>query len=68
MQTYTPTGKQTTPTITGLNNPQGVAVAPNGKIYIVNYAFNAVWEFSPTGKVYQTTLKGLDGPAGIAIH
>jgi hypothetical protein len=51
-----------------LDNPQGVSVAPDGKIFIVNYGFNAVWEFSPKGKAYSTTISGLDGPAGITLH
>lgn len=48
VRTYTPEGKPTTPTITGLYNPVGLAVDPNGKIFVVNFGSYLSGPFSVT--------------------
>jgi hypothetical protein len=73
--TYLPNGKRTTPTITtGLNNPDSIAVAPNGKILVTNYAdyWNGPWSVtSYRADGVQTTptiTTGVNNPEGVAIH
>jgi hypothetical protein len=62
-------GKRTTPTITGLNNPQGVVVDADGKIFVVNYGSNTVTTYTSKGKRTTPTItSGLSGPVGITLH
>lgn len=71
--TYTPHGKPTTPTITGLYNPVGLAVDPNGKIFVVNFGSYLSGPFSVTsykanGEQTSPTITGLTDPVGVAIN
>ena len=69
LQTFTPAGVQTTPTITaGLSDNQGLAVDDSGKIYVANYAANTLTTYTSQGKAAGPTIRHLDGPIGIALH
>lgn len=66
--TYTPDGRQTTPTITaGLDFPTDVAVDANGKIYVVNDENNTVTTYLPDGTQTTPTITGLHLPTGVAV-
>jgi hypothetical protein len=72
---YTPKGKQTGPTITaGLDNPVSLAVAPNGKIFVVNFGTYLSGPWSVTSykadgeQTTPTITNGIADPVGVAIH
>jgi hypothetical protein len=55
-------------TETGLGLPEGIALGPDGNLYVANYGNNTIQDFSPSGAnlgVFANT--GLDGPTGIAF-
>jgi sugar lactone lactonase YvrE len=55
-------------TESGLDQPGGIAIGPDGNLYVANYGNNTIEEFSPSGVdlgVFAST--GLNGPTGIAI-
>ena len=57
LTTYKYDGTPTTPTITGsLNEPQGVAVDANGKIYVANYGSDLVTAYTRYGKRTSLTI------------
>jgi hypothetical protein len=61
VETFTTTGVRTTPTITGLNGPSGVAVDANGKIYVANNANGTVTTYTPNGTPTTPTIGGRTG-------
>lgn len=67
MTTYTQDGTASTPTITGLSSPEGVAVDRAGKIYITDDRTNAVTTYNPDGSASTPTITGLNGPVGVAV-
>jgi serine/threonine-protein kinase len=66
--TYTAAGAQTTPTITGLSDPEGVVVDPAGKLYVANAGNNTVTTYFANGTRATPTITGLSDPLGIAVH
>lgn len=75
--TYTPDGKQTTPTITaGIVKAQGVAVDANGKIYVTNYqgpgskgGFGSVTTYTANGtQTTPTITRGIVVPALVTLR
>jgi DNA-binding beta-propeller fold protein YncE len=69
LQTFTPAGVQTTPTITtGLGDPQGLALDDSGKIYVTNYATGTLTTYTSQGKPSNPKIRHLAGPIGIALH
>jgi sugar lactone lactonase YvrE len=72
LATFTANGVPTTPTITGLNFPHGVAVDAVGKIYVANYGVTTIHDgsvttYSPGGASAAPTITGLDHPYAIAV-
>jgi DNA-binding beta-propeller fold protein YncE len=74
--TITGPGSPTTPNITGLSGPIGVAVDASGKIYVANEFDSSVTVYAanPSGTLDEAPLAtiagsntGLDGPTGIAL-
>jgi streptogramin lyase len=58
----------TTLVSTGLNLPGGVAVAPQGNVYIADTGNNAIDEWSPsTQQVTPLAISGLIGPTAVAV-
>jgi DNA-binding beta-propeller fold protein YncE len=56
----TPTG--------GWGSPSGIAVAPNGNVYVADFNNNVVDEFSPSGTFLSTIISsGLNDPTGLAF-
>jgi hypothetical protein len=67
--TYTPSGTQTTLTITtGLNEPYGIAVDAAGKIYVTNKGNNTVTVYKTDGTLTNPMITGLYSPVGIAVR
>jgi len=55
-------------TITGLNNPTGVAVDSVGNIYVANYLANQVLKYNSSGgSPILTITSGLNLPQGVAL-
>jgi sugar lactone lactonase YvrE len=71
--TYKPDGTRTTPTITGLSQPYGVAVDARGKIYVASAAggpmnFGEVTTYTANGKRASPTITmGMHSPYGVAV-
>lgn len=68
MTTYNSDGTRSTPTITGLKTPYGVAVDGAGKIYVTNFDGNSVTTYKPDGSPSSPTITGLNQPFGIAVR
>ncbi len=68
MTTYTAAGVPTTPTITGLNGPSGIAVDAAGKIYVTNTGNNTLTTYTTAGVPTTPTITGLNGPYGVAVR
>jgi sugar lactone lactonase YvrE len=66
LTTYTPAGKSTKPTITGLDEPFGVALDAAGNIYITGDG--GVTTYKKDGKPTTPTIGGFDDSVGIAVH
>ncbi len=70
---YTSGGSPTSPTITGLNGPDGVALDAAGNIYISNFnggsvSAGTVQVFPPAATSVPLTIGGLSSPSGVAVH
>jgi hypothetical protein len=66
LKTYTSTGVPTTPTITGLPGPIGVAADSTGKIY-VTISNSTVVSFTPQGVPTSPTIAVPNGPWALAV-
>lgn len=68
VMTYLADGTRTTPTITGLHDPEGIAVDSTGKIYIANGLTNAITTYTENGTPTTPTITdGLSSPSGVAV-
>jgi len=67
LTTYNLDGTQTSPTISGLNTPIGVAVDAASKIYVTNIDNNTMTTYNPDGTQTAPTISGLNVPAGVAV-
>jgi DNA-binding beta-propeller fold protein YncE len=72
LTTYTLSGTQSTPTITGFTAPWGVAVDASGKIHVANLGngfsgTGSVTSYTATGTPTSPTITGLDYPFGLAV-
>jgi serine/threonine-protein kinase len=69
--TYTTDGKPSTPTITGLSTPVGVAVDANGKIYVANSGSastpGTITTYNPDGSQTTPTITVGLAPFGVAV-
>jgi sugar lactone lactonase YvrE len=54
-------------TLSGLSNPQAMALDASGDLYVANYTSNSVSIFAPGTTMPSATLTGLDGPAALAV-
>ncbi len=68
LMTFTASGKPTTPTISGLGTPFGVAVDAAGKIYVINHSPQKLLTFTAKGAPTTPTITTLSEPWGVAIH
>ena len=67
LTTYTKAGKKSSPSITGLGEPQGVAVDADGKIYIANFNGSTLTTYDANGVQTTPTITGLSNPVGVAV-
>ena len=72
ISTYTTDGKPSTPTITGLDGPVGIAVDAAGKIYVADSSSlpntGQILTFNPDGSPASPTITtGLSQPFGVAV-
>ncbi len=64
---YGPLGTTPTATLTGLNDPLGLAVDSSGNLYVSNSGAGTVSEFAPGATTPTATLTGLSGPEALAF-
>ena len=60
---FAPGATTPTATLTGLDEPQGMAFDASGNLYVVNYGTTTVSEFAPGTTTASHTLSGLNEPA-----
>lgn len=57
------------PFVSGFNGPTGMAMAPDGSLFVADYATNQVYKVSPDGKSRTSYVSsGLGGPVGLVRH
>jgi len=70
IQKYTLSGSAvTTPLVTGLNSPAGIAITGSGNyLYVANRGGNTIGEYNTSGTLENTISTGISSPVGLAIY